>query len=455
MSDVLSIVDFGAKPDTLCTQAIQAALDQAGQAGGGTVHVPPGRYISGTIELRSGVTLDLHPAAVLQASDKIDDFPKRTGDMRNEQGGRHFVLADGCQNVTLTGGGTLDGNGEAFWEGPRPNSKWIKAKPIRVSPMLELRNVRNLVLDDIRVINSPGWTIHPFCCDDVTLRGVRVSNHMYGPNTDGIDIDGCRDVFISDCILYCGDDAIIIKAKPEARSTERVLISNCVVKSNCIGIGIGQETESDVRQVTVTNCVMYQCHRMFTIGIWAGGTVEDVTVSNCVGDTLVEPNLSRPIQIEVKQHAERDHVPLGFIRNVQISNFIARGAGRCLLTAQEGTTMDDVVFRDVHLHFPYVEDADKLSPVGATEGSSQYANRNLEARRKNAAVVVENARRMTLDNLNVTWPDGQEQEIPFGVLWARHVDGLRVDAPFAQGLFGGDAYVLDDVTGEINGQPID
>ncbi len=447
----LSITECGAQPGSLCTESIQQAIDRVASAGGGTVLVPDGTFLSGTLRMRTGVTLLVRPNAVLKASENLDDFPEISRDAEFQDQKRHFILAEDEANITITGGGALDGSGPAFWEGFHGQSKWIKARQPRVHPMLELRRCTHVVLDDIRIRNSPGWTVHPYCCDDVTLRGVRLDNDLYGPNTDGFDINGCRDVFISDCKLSCGDDGIILKATESARSTERVVITNCVVRSNCIGIGLGQETESGIRQVAISNCVLHECNRMFSIGIWAGGFVEDVTVTGCVGDTHCEPYLSRPIHIEVKQHAKRDHVPLGTLRNVQISNFISRGEGRSILVAQEGTMLENITLRDVHLEFDRLEDAAKLSPELGTEGSSQYANRNLEARKQNAAFIVENARALRMEGLNVTWPAQPDNAIDYGCVWARNVDGGVIDArtlrPFGKGaklqLSNVDAHVME------------
>lgn len=446
-TQITSIADTGAQPGRLCTKEIQKAIDLAAEAGG-IAYVPPGEWISGTLRLHSGVTLNLHPAAVLKASGDIADFPamQRRGTAMTDQA-HHFIVAEDAEDVVITGGGTLDGNGFAFWNEPEPGRQWYRAKKPRVHPMLEFRRCRRLRLENVRIANSPGWTVHPYCCDEVTLRGVTVENYLFGPNTDGFDINGCRDVFVSDCKLTCGDDPIVIKATKDARSSERILINNCVVRTQCIGVQLGQETESDIRQVTVSNCVMHECDRMFGIGIWAGGTVEDVTVTNCTGSTPDDMPLARPIHIEVKQHVGWD-VPLGKIRNVQISNFVARTKGRLILVAQDGTALENVSLRDIQLRYTGLADADKLSPPDGATGSTQYANQNLQARRQNAAVVVENAENFRLEGLHITWPE--QPELPYAVMWARHVHGGVIDAPLAAPTGGQqEAFVLDDVDVEF------
>lgn len=447
MAGFISIQEHGAIPNgtTLSTPAIQAAIDAAGQ-GGGTVYVPPGRYLTGTLTLRSGITLMIDPAATLFGSPSLSDYPAQPANI-HEGEGRFLIYADHAEDVTLTGGGAIDGNGPAFWRPPSKDSVWRSANHQRVTPMLEFRSCRRLRIENIRLLNSPGWTLHPFCCDHVTLNGLTIDNHPFGPNTDGIDLNGCRDVFISNCKLSCGDDAIIIKATPHARSTERVVIANCICFSNCIGIGIGQETQCDVRQIAVSNCVVHRSHRMFTIGIWDGGVVEDVTVSNLVGDTLAYYSLARPLQFEVKQlHGLPQTRPLGRIRNVTVSGLVARTQGRILATAQEGAWIDNLTLRDIRLDYTHLEDAYAVCEMDSRTGSNQFANFNLEARRQNAALIFENCRGCEVDGLRVHWPapgapsaaEAGPRRAPgsadpaYSVLWAHRLLDSRIEAPFAR-----------------------
>jgi hypothetical protein len=461
---VIDIRAHGARGDgtTLDTRAIQAAIEQAA-AHGGTVWVPPGIWRSGTLFLRSRVTLRLDPAAILLASGDLADFPD-IGSVIHHESGRSFIVADGCEDLVIEGGGVIDGNGPAFWEQPLPGSPWLRADDgKRPHPMLELRHCRRLRISDVTVRNSPGWTVHPFCCDQVVLRGVTVENHPFGPNTDGFDIDGCRDVFVSDCRLSCGDDGIIIKATPKARSTERIVITNCIVFSNCIGIGIGQETQSGVRQVAISNCVIHRSHRMVTIGIWDGGDVEDVTVSNITGDTLAHYSLARPLQFEVKQLWTLPQTrPLGRIRNVTVSGFSCRTQGRIMATAQDGAWIENLTLRDIRLDYVHLEDPQTVVSKDGRRGSNQFANENLEARRQNAAIVLEGVRGAEIDGLRVHWPaagaadtasDGPRRQAgspdpAWRVLWARRIAACRIAAPFARpsvaGLPAGDVAGAED-----------
>ena len=422
---------------------MQAAIDAAATTGG-VVRIPPGLHRTGTLRLRSRMVLHLEPGAVLQGSGDLADYPE-IGSVIHHESGRSLLFADGCEDLVITGGGTIDGNGMAFWEQPE-GSEWYRARDgARPHPMIELRDCRNVRIDGVRIANSPGWTVHPFRCDHLTLRDVVVENHLFGPNTDGFDIDGCRDVVITGCRLRCGDDGIIIKATPKARSTERVTISDCIIETNCIGIGIGQETQCDVRDIAISNCVLHRCHRMVGIGIWDGGTVENVVVSNITGDTLAHYSFQRPLQLEVKQlHSLPQTRPLGVIRNVTVAGLNARTQGRILITAQEGATIENIALRDIRLDIVYLED-NSLLQMDSTWGSNQLANMNLEARRQPAAVVLENVRNLDLSGLRIHWPPpGASSRAPagpqrpdgsphpaFSALWARNVTGACVDIPTA------------------------
>ena len=183
----LSVFDptaYGAKGDGRTNDglAIQKAIDACAGAGGGTVSLPSGNFLSGTLVLKSNVMLHLTPGATLRGSRQLADY-----------GPLHLIYATNAENIGLEGEGIIDGSGEAFWDAK------FKAKKERPSPLIELVGCRNVHIHDIRIRNQPGWGIHPWECDGVYIRGISMITDMRGPNTDGIDPDCSRNVFISDC----------------------------------------------------------------------------------------------------------------------------------------------------------------------------------------------------------------------------------------------------------------
>jgi hypothetical protein len=412
------IARYGAVGDgsVLDTKAIQRALDAA--EGGGVVTVPPGRYVTGTIFLRSGTVLDLMPGATIVGSPRLQDYVRLTRGVTGDRTGYHLLVADGVHNVTIRGHGTIDGSGPSFWEptvgerlqeyparAPDPERgrlMWIFAKDAhagRPSPMVELRFSQDVRVENVHLTNSGGWTLHALDCDRVWVRGIKLTSNLMGPNNDGIDITGCHDVMISDCSISCCDDAICLKTYPEERSCERITVTNCVIRTRCAAFETG-EAFGHFRQIAFNNSVVYECSRAVALYADNGCLVEDVVISNIVCDTRSPLVMNRPIHLdartsanapvspetvsEERRRAWRTLPPVG-IRSVSISNFTARTDGRIIMTAEPGAMLRDIVLRDVNLIYPTVDDPD---PLGKTVGGAQFSNNNPAARVARAAVVA-------------------------------------------------------------------
>ena len=426
------VTRFGAVGDgkTLCTEAIQRAIDAAGAARGGTVFFPAGTYLTGTIALRDGITLDLHPAATILGSPDLDDYTEHAWGQHIDRTPWHLIGAHGCRDITLTGGGTIDGNGPAFWEPmthtpgatePTPLDQLdpITATPLRItdpakaplsviiaqkerrpSPMIEISGCTNVRVTGIHITNSAGWNLHLHNCRHVHLHGVKLTSNMHGPNNDGFDITGCRDVLVSDCYLSCCDDAICLKTTPDSWPCERVTITNCIIRTHCVAVKFGcAETFHDFRQVTISNLVVYESNRAIGIYSLEGATVEDVTITNIVCDTKLPTMMNRAIHIDCRR--KRPESKLGVIRNITISNVVCRTDGRVLLTGQPESPLRNITLRDIQLVYPTVDDP---AIHGRTLGGAQFSNANPDARAARAAVVAENVDRLVIENLSIEWP---------------------------------------------------
>lgn len=473
----MTIVFHSAEAVTERTANLQAAIDQVHAAGGGVVSVPVGVWELATVFLKSGITLEVPANAVLKASGNIGDFPVTTQQHDNkDRQPYHFLVAEDAENISIVGDGVIDGNGMAFWTEParelakrgvdlqaycdelglppayrNANHPWYREKSARPSPMLEFKRVRHLRLRGITIANSPGWTVHAHDCDDLHIHGITIANCLYGPNTDGLDLNGCRDVRISDCDLTCGDDAVIIKAMSDSRSSERITVSNCIISSNCAALGLGAENNHAIRDICFTGCVIRQALRAFQIEMWDTGTVENVVVSNLTGTLHTEIPLQRAIYVNVGCNARPKDGTWGLCRNLQFSNISLNTRGRCLFTAPDGARIENVVLRDVHLIFDAVENAAVTVP---RYPSSQMSNHCPEARVAPAAVVAQNVHRLQLLNVMTTWPgEGSQpanaaaanQELnphlddePMHGVWLRGCTAARIDSPYLKGFSGGE-----------------
>lgn len=414
------------------TEAIQAAIDEAAARGGDTVFIPGGTWKVRTLFLKSGVMLELAAGATLEADTDLSHYPMGRVDVENgDMGCYHLVRAENAERCGIIGAGVIDGRGTAFWKPPLKEGgffrHWSNEEGIqqRISPLLEFRGCRHLTLRGITIRDSPGWTVHPFCCDHVTIDGVTIENHLFGPNTDGLDINGCRHVFVSNCRLHCGDDAIIIKASREARSSEHIVVTNCVVETNCGALALGAETHFDIRNVVFSNCTIINSHRMLAIIMWQQGTVENVSFNNITGNCMSSYGIDRPIHLDIQEHRKEDP-RLGHMRNIQFSNVQCRSKGRLIMTAQDGAVIENVTVRDFHLDVPDLEDPTEAC---RNPGSSQMSNGSPEARIQKSAVIADNVRHLVLENVSVQWPETPSAPVPMHGLWTRRVEDLRINSP--------------------------
>lgn len=319
-----NIADFGARADgkTVNTKSIQAALDACGAAGGGTVVVPAGTFVTGTIWLRSHVELHLQHGAVLLASPDLDDYNSGTAYAQNwgcneeEWNGSHLILAVEVEDVSVTGTGTIDGNGEAFFAEPVmmpfSHSIWRDGlalardkKRLRPGQLMVFCESRNIRLRDVSIRNATCWCVFLHGCEDVSVIGLKINNGPAAANTDGIDIDCCRNVTVSNCLIDTGDDAITLRGVPaqlkdKARICENVVVTNCVVgsSSSVFRIGVGNGT---IRNAVFSNIVITRggIGLHFQSSYSPGG--RGVAISNVTFRDVYAQNLARAFEISAGQ----------------------------------------------------------------------------------------------------------------------------------------------------------
>jgi hypothetical protein len=435
------------------TRETQTKIDRCSADGGGLVEIPAGIHYTTGLRLRTGVTLHLGPATVLKAWPAITETTPRArvGSRRKPC----LILTEDCEHCGLSGPGVLDGNGYAFWDPPlrqlgkdpeelglgswwEQDSPFWREKAERLSPLVEFHNCRDVRVQDITIRNSPGWTLHLTGCERCWVERVIIDNPLYGPNTDGLDINGCRSVHVHGCDITCGDDAIILKAFEEAGPCEQITVSQCRLATHCAALGIGAEIHHPIRDVVFTACVVPKALRILQIELWTPGLVENVSVSHIVGANITDIPLERVAYIDV-QHHRREDGTLGHVRNVTVSDIQARTRGRILLTAADGATIEDVTLRDLRLLVDELEDPEVSVPESR---SSQMSNDNPETRAMRALLVADNVRRLVVDNLDVRWPD-QQRRHPQSNDPARSAREMS-----AEGQYGADQYAENGFDGD-------
>ncbi len=276
------------------TRAIQETLDLASRAGGGTVIVPAGQYVTGSLFLHDNITLHVDAGATLLGSENIDDYPLVTLRWEGITQLSHapLITGDGLRNIAVTGRGTIDGRGRYWWVMHRAKTL-THPRPRLIS----FANCTNVLIEDILLVNSPAWTIHPVRCENVTVAKVTIINPPDSPNTDGINPDSCRNVHISNCHVDVGDDCITLKAgieseSPELRSPcENITVSNCTMVHGHGGVVIGSEMSGGVRNVVISNCIFVGTDRGIRVKSrrGRGGIVEDIRATNIVMTDVLCP----------------------------------------------------------------------------------------------------------------------------------------------------------------------
>jgi polygalacturonase len=255
---VRDVTGFGASGDGKRNNrdAIQRAIDECAAAGGGAVRIPPGRFRSGALRLKSGVALYLDHGAMLMASDRLEDYPVRrpTPRVPPDHWGSAFLLAEGAERVAILGPGVICGAGLAK---PRPPGG--RLEPFRPR-LVAFEKCKDVAVDGVTLRDSDRWTLHFYHCDHVRAGGLRIQAAYDITNTDGIDIDGCRNVVISGCEIVTGDDCIVLKTTNylgEPRAMENVTVSNCVLSTRASAFKVGTETHADIQNITFANSVVY------------------------------------------------------------------------------------------------------------------------------------------------------------------------------------------------------
>jgi len=271
-----NVRDFGAKGDgtTKDTAALQAAVDKCSASGGGRVVLSDGVFLSGAFRLRSGVDLHIDRTARLLASPDIADFPEWTDvkhvKSENLPRGRNacFIFADEAAGIAITGEGTIDCNGHCHvkektdpnWTGLRYERKLPLGKTL--PRVVFFAGCRDVKISNVTLTNSPGgWGYWLHDCDRVQVSGLKILVNVEYPNNDGLHINCCRDVTVSDCIIESGDDAIIVRANSrslaENKPCERVVVNNCTVRSWANGIRLGWVNDGVIRNCSFSNIAMH------------------------------------------------------------------------------------------------------------------------------------------------------------------------------------------------------
>lgn len=322
----LNVRKLGAKGDgkTFDTPAIQKAIDQAFDAGGGVVDIPSGKFLIGTLILKDNVELHLQPGAILLGSPDYRDYPEIIHKYDSRTNGlyaKHFmVFAEGAKNISITGTGIIHGNGLEHFQESDPQNQ----RPF----MIRLVNCENVTIRDVKLLESANWTLHLLGCTDVNVDGINIDNHVRS-NRDGIDIDACNRVTVANSRFSTGDDAIVMKSTNDSLC-QNIAITNCIIRTTASAIKTGTESGGGFRNITVSNCIIRDlpAHTGIELITVDGGMMQNIAIDNIVMDNVASPlfirlgNRARPY----KDGQYVDHQD--DVRNIYLNNIIVTNSKR-------------------------------------------------------------------------------------------------------------------------------
>ncbi len=298
------ITDYGVKDDSTIVQtdAIQSVIDRAAADGGGVVVIPKGTFLSGSLFFTKGTHLHLADGATLKGSDRIANFKILETRIEGEtcQYFAALINADHNDGFTITGHGTINGNGYHYWEEFWIRRKWNRKctnKDAQRPRLVYISNSSNVTVQDVRLINSPFWTNHIYNCDHVRYLDCYIfapTTGLTAPSSDALDIDKCHDVLVDGCYMNVNDDAVVLKGGKGTYAdtmavngpVERVIIQNCHYDTVSGMLTVGSESLHD-RNIILRNCTTNSANRVLWLKMRPDTPqqYEYITIENIKGNT--------------------------------------------------------------------------------------------------------------------------------------------------------------------------
>lgn len=380
------ITDFGASADTniLSTEAINKAITECSENGGGTVLIPDGTFKTGAIILKSNVNLKLSDKAIVSFSTNPSDYLPLVYTRWEGIDCYNYcplIYANGAEKIAITGKGLLKGNASVDnwwkWKG-RKEYGWKEGEPSQLianaRPLLDelnknnvpadqrimgeghylrpqfinLVNCKNVLLSDFTMENSPFWIIHPLFCENVIVRGLTINS--LGTNNDGCDPESCKNVLIENCYFNTGDDCIAIKSGrnndglKSGRPSENIVVRNCMMENGHGGVVMGSEISGGIKNVYVENCKMDSPELdraiRFKTNSNRGGTIENIYVRNVEIGEVKEAILRIESSYDIKN--EGTDTLFTVIRNINLDSLKCESSKYALLV--EGIKDVDCVY---------------------------------------------------------------------------------------------------------------
>ncbi|MDX8045172.1 glycoside hydrolase family 28 protein [Gracilibacillus sp. S3-1-1] len=457
---LFNVKDYQLQEETDSSKAIQQAIDACEKAGGGTVYLPSGVYETGPFALKSNMTLYLDAGAELSFIDDFERYPvvKTRWSGYVCHGFMPLIFGENITNVAIKGNGIINGNGRAWWKINRqlrkgehyqsPKTEEIAeanktfTEPADTNlvewpsqflrpPLIQFYEAKHITISGVTVKNSPFWNTHLVFCDNVSIQNVTFQNPSDTPNGDGLDIDSCQNVRITDCHFDVGDDCVVLKSgiNEDGRHygipTKNVTVTNCTMHHGHGGVVLGSENSGGIENITVSNCVFDGTDRGIRVKTnrERGSYIRNLLVQNIMMDNVLCPiainafyrhgvSKSNPELLDAAPAAITEKTPV--VEQMRISHITARN---CRAAAGFIYGLPEMPIRNISIEHVTLEmTADETIPGGEPDmvrevismaGEGIYAKyvedlrfHHVEVKqRKGPALQLHNARRIKVEEL--------------------------------------------------------
>jgi polygalacturonase len=362
-SKIYRVEDFGAVADgkTVNTKSINKAIEACSNAGGGVVLFAHGDYVTGTIDFKSGVMIEVAADSRILGSTNIADYPERVAKRRTVMDShmdmrQSLIFAEGCERIGIRGAGEINGRGtKQNFAGEQTIGK-TPGRPF----LMRVIDCRDIVIDGITLKDSACWMQNYLNCENLILQHVTVDNQANW-NNDGVDIDSCRNVIVRDCLINAEDDGMCFKGAG-LKPMENVLVENCKFYSTCNPLKFGTDSQGDFRNVLVRNCevggpsesMRAINRRKASSGIsWEvvdGGTLENILATN-IHIVLADSPLFLRLGNRGRTLPELPKPKPGILRRIIFENITGGFNGKTgsIFSGIPSARIEDVIVRNVDI----------------------------------------------------------------------------------------------------------
>jgi polygalacturonase len=439
---IYNVKNFGAKGDgkTDDAVAIQKAIDACSKTGGQVLFPALHTFMCSPITLKSNIDFHLETGAILLANPDEKVYTKNA--FRTNPGeGTIWLGAEKINNLTISGGGEINGNGISFMGAELEDSYVLKPFNI-LDPrphVLTIIGGNNIRIKDIHIGNSAYWTVHLVGCNDVVVSGITLLNSLKVRNSDGIDVDHSKNVRISDCYIESGDDCICLKNRREFEEfgrCENITVTNCTMTSRSCAIKIGSENMDTIRQVVFNNCIIKKSNRGVGIQNRDEGVVSDVIFSNMIIEGHLFSDVwwgkAEPIYITAYRRANGNNKDanwrfpkgvtegrVGEVKNIYFSNIKCSSENGVYVSAESNDKISNIVFDNVDVFI------DKTTPIAGGVYDRRPSKVDGFVKGSTSSFYFDAVKSITVRNCSVQWGNTKPDYFAHAIE-SKNVDALQL-----------------------------